>query len=253
MRAKAAIRFSGVSFAYGSTPVLEDVDLTIGAQQMVCLVGPNGGGKTTLLRLALGFIEPRRGRVEVCGLPPVRGRRRIGYMPQHIDFDAHFPITVREVVAMGRLDGARPGFMSRRDRAVVDEVLDEVDLGGCARAPFGSLSGGQRQRALIARALAVEPEILFLDEPTAMVDARSEARLLAKLRELHSRLTIVMVSHDAAFVANLVETVVCVNRRVSVHPAHEISHGMIHELYGDSMKAVLHDHDAGDGSGNCHG
>ncbi len=253
MRKEAAVRFSGVSFAYGSTPVLEDVDLTIGAQQMVCLVGPNGGGKTTLLRLALGLIEPRRGCVEVCGLPPARGRRRIGYMPQQIDFDAQFPITVREVVAMGRLNGARPGFLSRRDRAVVDEVLAEVDLDGVARAPFGSLSGGQRQRALIARALAVEPEILFLDEPTAMVDARSEARLLAKLRDLHSRLTIVMVSHDAAFVANLVEKVVCVNRRVSVHPAQELTHGMIHELYGDSMKAVLHDHDAGNVSGHRHG
>lgn len=242
MKSAAAIRFSGVSFAYGSTPVVEDVDLTIRAREMVCLVGPNGGGKTTLLRLALGLVEPNRGKIEVCGTSPRQGRRRIGYMPQHIDFDAQFPITVREVVSMGRLSGLRPGILARRDRMFVERVLEEVDLMDSARAPFASLSGGQRQRALIARALAVEPEILFLDEPTAMVDARSEARLLAKLRELHSRLTIVMVSHDAAFVANLVETVVCVNRRVSTHPAHELSHGMIHELYGESVKAVLHDH-----------
>ncbi len=242
MSSPCAVEFTGVSFSYGRAPVLQAVDLTICPQEMVCLVGPNGGGKSTLLKLALGLLEPQKGKIRLFGGTARRQRCRVGYMPQHVNFDAHFPITVREIVAMGRLSGTGFGFRRKRDEVVIDSVLDEVELREFAACPFASLSGGQRQRVLIARALAVEPELLFLDEPTAMVDAENEARLLEKLRQLHRKLTIVMVSHDAAFVANLVETVVCVNRHVAVHPADSITHGMIHELYGGPVKTVRHDH-----------
>ena len=240
---EAAVSFSGVSFSYGGPRVLEDVTVEIADRETVCLVGPNGGGKSTWLKLALGLLTPESGRVRVLGQTPAQARPRIGYMPQQVAFDARFPITVREIVRMGRLRGGRWSWLGKSDDRIVDRVLDEVDMFAEGRRPYADLSGGQRQRVLIARALAVEPEILFLDEPTAMVDAHNEGRLMARLRDLHRTLTIILVSHDVGFVSSLVDRVLCVNRHISVHAATDLTQGTVAELYGGHIHAVRHGDD----------
>lgn len=238
-----AIAVRGLQFAYRQVSVLRDVDFTIPAQETVCLVGPNGGGKSTLLKLMLGLLRPSDGQIEVFGDSPAKARRRIGYMPQYAQFDPQFPITVREIVLSGRLGPGRWGFFSKKDREVTDRCLAEMELERVAKRHFRDLSGGQKQRVLIARALAVEPDVLFLDEPTAMVDAHLEARLLEQIKALHRRLTIVLVSHDVAFVASLVERVLCVQQTVTEHPLETLSDPHFHHLYGHEVRAVRHDHE----------
>ncbi len=241
----AAIEFENVAFNYRQQPVLEGVSLSIEPCETVCLVGPNGGGKSTVLKLALGLLSPRCGRIRVLGQSPRHTQTRIGYMPQHIRFDPSFPVSVEAVVLAGRLLGNRPGFYSRKDRLVAAGCLAEMELTEVSDAPFSELSGGQQQRVLIARALATEPEILLLDEPTAMVDAHLETRLLAKIRSLHDKMTLVLVSHDVGFVAALVERVFCVNQTVSEHPAESLTAETMAELYGHGVQAVRHEHGHG--------
>lgn len=238
------IELRNVSFAYDGVPVLECATFTVRPHELVSVVGPNGGGKTTLLRLLLGQLRPASGEVRVFGRPPVAVRLRIGYMPQHAGHDSLFPATVMDVVLMGRLGhGGLPGclgWFGRRDREVAVEALHQVHLDGLARRPFAALSGGQRQRVLVARALACQPELLLLDEPTANIDSLMEARLFDILRELGRRMTVVVVSHDLGFVSNLAESVVCVNRQVVMHPTAEITSQRIAELYGGQVRMVRH-------------
>ncbi|MCE5269463.1 MAG: ABC transporter ATP-binding protein [Planctomycetaceae bacterium] len=239
------ISLNDVMFSYGGPPVLEDVSFSIAARQAVCVVGPNGGGKTTLIKLILGLLTPQHGEVLLFGEPPRRSRQRIGYMPQHAQYDPLFPVSVMDIVLMGRL-GQRglsglTGWHGRADRQAAIDALDEVGMKDFGRQPFAALSGGQRQRVLIARALCCKPDLLLLDEPTSNVDSLVEARLLELLRELNQRMTIVMVSHDLGFVSGFVESVICVNRRVVVHPTSQVSGQVIHDLYGGEVRMVHHD------------
>ncbi|MEW6199355.1 MAG: ATP-binding cassette domain-containing protein [Planctomycetota bacterium] len=243
MTAEPIIEIRDLSFAFGTTPVLEDVNLTIRRGDYVCMVGPNGGGKTTLLRLILGLLTPTRGTVRVFGTSPVEARRRIGYMPQHAQLDPQFPVRVRDVVLMGRLRNARLGPFGGDDRAKAAAALAEVGLADYAKRPFSALSGGQRQRVLIARALACEPELLLLDEPTANLDPLVQDEMNDLLRELNRRLTVILVSHDVGFVAQQVKTVVCVNRNVRVHGAEAITGDSIRALYGHDVQLVHHRHE----------
>ena len=215
------------------------------------MVGPNGGGKSTLLKLMLGLLTPDTGGISLLGGSVGKKRQLVGYMPQHIQFDPQFPITVEEIVLSGRMQGNGPGFYRKKDRMIVQGVMSDLGLEDVGKELFASLSGGQKQRVLIARALAVEPEILLLDEPTAMVDAHIEAHLLEKIKSLHRRLTIILVSHDAAFVARLVERVICVNRRVAEHPVAQMDSGAIQALYGHEVHAVQHDHNHNHEGGCC--
>lgn len=214
MIAAPVIQITGLNFSYGRTQVLRDVTLEVPAGSITCFTGPNGGGKSTLLKLILGIVEPQSGTIRVMGLAAADAAIRVGYMPQYIQFDPRFPITVEQIVLMGRLRGNRPGFYSKADRKMAEACLQEVEMDGFARKPFSSLSGGQKQRVLIARALAVQPELLLLDEPTAMVDNHIEAKLLEQLRALHARMTIVLVSHDMDFLSQLVQVSFHVNGTV---------------------------------------
>jgi len=241
-REDVVVRLEHVSFAYGSNLVLEDVSLSISRGDFFCIVGPNGGGKTTILKLVLGLLEPGSGVVEVFGGPPRRARARIGYMPQHTFIDPHFPVTVMDVVLMGRINAAGfRVFHTGKEREAAYQALEMVEMGSFAKRPFSALSGGQAQRVLLARALASMPELLVLDEPTANVDAAVETGFHGLLETLNERMTIVLVTHDLGFVSRRTRSVACVNRRLAVHPTCEISAETMRELYGRDVHMVRHD------------
>lgn len=240
---KRAISIEDLTFAYDGTPVLEGVNVAIDERTFVSIVGPNGGGKTTLLRLVLGLLKPAKGRVSVFGQPPEHVRPRVGYMPQNAHLDPMFPVNVMDVVLMGRLGGGRSfGPYGRADKAAAEKALGQVGLHEMRRRFFSALSGGERQRALIARALACEPDLLLLDEPDANLDVAIGGKLYELLRELAKRLTVVVVSHDLGFVSQYVDTVICVARKVVVHPTSEITGETISEIYGGDVCMVRHDH-----------
>lgn len=240
--APVIIDFESVCFSYGGPTVLEDVTLQVRERDFACIVGPNGGGKTTLLRLVLGLEQPTRGRVRVFGKPAADVCQLVGYMPQHAEFDPQFPVDVMDVVLMGRLGkGRRLGWYGKRDRETARRVLNEVGIDELRRRPFATLSGGQRQRVLVARALASEPRLLVLDEPITHLDPAAEHGLYELLRELNQRLTVVMVSHDLQVVSPAARSVICVNRTVAVHPTSEFDDEHIEELYGRPVRMVRHD------------
>ena len=215
-----AVELDGVSFAYRQgQPALEDVDLRIAAGEFVAIAGPNGGGKTTLLRLVLGLERPTRGRVLLFGEPTHRfsRRRTLGYLAQRSELAGDAPATVREVVSAGRLAaGGLIGPLRRRDRELVTEAIERVGLASVADSPLRTLSGGMQQRAFIAKALAGGPSLLVLDEPTTGVDVESQDSLAALLSRLHSDLgvTILYVSHEFGAVERFVERLVLVRRTI---------------------------------------
>jgi len=241
-----------VSFAYNGDVVLDDVNMAVEEMDFVGLVGPNGGGKTTLLKLMLGLLQPTAGRIRVFGQNPTMGRRMIGYLPQHARIDPRFPVSVMDVVLMGRVTAdSRVGPYRRGDRDAAVKALQQVSLYDLRRRPFAELSGGQQQRVLIARALAAEPRMLLLDEPTAGLDLKMEEELYTLLSELNRRMTVVLVSHDLGFVSRFVRTVVCVKRRVVVHPTSEITGEIIREIYGADVLMVRHDRQCPPGDPTC--
>ena len=244
MSTDPVISFSNVSFAYDRLPVLRHVSFDVEDREAICIVGPNGGGKTTLAKLILGLIRPTAGRVRVFGRHPKESRLRIGYMPQHLRYDPSFPASVMDIVLSGRLGqsslAGRLGWYTAADRRTAREALAEVGMETFAKRPLSALSGGQQQRVLIARALCCRPDILLLDEPTANLDTPTETRLFEILRRLNRRMTIIIISHDVGFVSNLVEKVVCVNRDVVVHPVKELDGRAIHDLYQGDVRMVLH-------------
>lgn len=244
MDCREVVKIENLNFSWDNNRLaLENVSLGIHNCEVVCIVGPNGGGKTTLLNLMLGLIKPSSGSIKVFGETPEKSRYRIGYMPQYLKLDLQFPLNVMDVVLMGRLHCGFWGRYSRNDRKIAERVLDEMSVADLARRPFAELSGGQRQRVLIARALACEPELLLLDEPTANIDPGFQEHFYDKLRELHKRMSIVMVSHVVGFVSSEIDTIVCVNRQVVVHKSTEITADTISGIYGYNVKIIDHTQD----------
>jgi zinc transport system ATP-binding protein len=243
-----AIRVQNMTFSYDGTPVLESVDLDIAQGDFAALVGPNGGGKTTLLKLVLGLLKPGAGVVRVFGERPEHVRERVGYVPQSFHFDLMFPIRVLDVVLMGGLHRGRwLGPYRRSEKEAAVQALREVELVDQRSRAFSALSGGQRQRVLIARALMADPELLLLDEPTASLDLPSENEVYDLLCRLNTRMTIVLATHDLGVVNAYVKSVVCIKRTVAVHPTSELTGEMISELYGGEARLVRHDHRCAEG------
>jgi zinc transport system ATP-binding protein len=221
--------------------VLEAVTLVVESRDYLALLGPNGGGKTTLLQVILGLLEPDRGSVRVFGEEPRRARSRIGYVPQRAGFDLDFPVRVLDLVLMGRL--GRRGLLRpfrAEDRSAARAALDRLEMGALAERPIGTLSGGELQRALIARALAVEPRLLLLDEPTASLDERIGRSIWDLLEELSRELTIVLVSHDIGAISQHVRSVACLNRRLFSHPSKELTGEILEATYGCPVELLAH-------------
>jgi zinc transport system ATP-binding protein len=241
--AAPVIELSGVSFAYGTVPVLQDVDLAVAPGEFLGIVGPNAGGKSTLLKLILGLLEPAAGRVRVLGRRPQAASPAIGYVPQYPAFARDFPVTVEQVVLTGRLGRGRLlGGYRREDREMARWVMTQTEIADLAPRRIATLSGGQLQRVLVARALACEPQILILDEPTANIDMRVESEIFDLLRVLNQRMTILVVSHDVAFVSAYVRRVACVNRTLLCHATESIDGQVIKDLYGGAVRHVAHAH-----------
>jgi len=228
---KFLIQFDQVCFSYNETHVLKKVSFEIQAGEFIAIVGPNGGGKTTLLKLIMGLLKPLSGKINSPN------RTRIGYVPQIAQFDPAFPIRVKEVVMMGgyaKLNfwGSYPPEMKK----ACQEILKQVNMEGKEDELFGALSGGQKQRVLIARALFHDPELLLLDEPTANIDQETEAVIFDMLRERKKKSTILMVTHHLESVIGEVDRVFCVQQELSAFPPKEVCK---HFAYGSYHKPLL--------------
>jgi len=226
---KPIIEVSDLSFSFNGHPVLEAVNLSLAKGEFTAIIGPNGGGKTTLMKLILGLIRPDRGKVRIMGGPPREMLHRVGYVPQEVGINKSFPISVADVVLMGKLRAGRKRFRgySENDRIAAQKTLEKLEMWKFRNRLIGELSGGQRQRVYIARAIVSEPEILLLDEPTASVDSKGQSEFYALLRELNKSTTILMVSHDLMVISAYVKSVTCVNRVVHHHDAAEITDEMV--------------------------
>ncbi|AGF78402.1 ATPase component of Mn/Zn ABC-type transporter [Desulfocapsa sulfexigens DSM 10523] len=245
MSDSSAISIRDLSFSYDAQVVLEDVNLEVLSLDSICVVGPNGGGKSTLIKLIVGLLNPDSGEVRVFGEKPESARLRIGYVPQYARYDPQFPISVFEVVCMGRLSDSWIGRYTRDDREKVMEALSIIGLADIADRPFSSISGGQRQRVLIARALASEGDILILDEPTANIDHESEVQFFDLLTELNKRMTILMVTHEVGFASTFFKRIACVNKQVVIHPTSALTGDLIRDMYGGDLQIIRHDHFCG--------
>lgn len=241
-----AICFDRVGFNYGSVEALRDITLHVAAGTRLGIIGPNGGGKTTLLKILLGLLDGYSGNVYVSGMTPDAVCKRgdvVGYVPQKHEFEPRFPISVRQVVAMGLC--GRTGMLRRHgraDRQRVDRLLGEVGIADLAERPIGALSGGQQQRAFIARALAPAPPILVLDEPMVGVDVRGQqqfAELIATLHGEHN-LTVMIVSHDLRAVSVSCDKVACLNRTLHYHDSPAgLTPDLLQEVFRHDIAPVL--------------
>lgn len=234
-----------VCFGYQEQEVLHSVSFSVPRHALVAVVGPNGGGKTTLLKLLLGALTPRYGTIEVLGGAPRETRVRIGYVPQSIPFDPRFPICVHEVVQMGRVAKRKFGHYRSADRSSSEAALARVGLAGFGRRAFADLSGGERQRVMIAQALAAGSELLLLDEPLANVDPRHASLLYELFRELVGELTVMMVSHNLGVVTSHASHVLCINGTAGMHALGEVASETFTEAFGASLAAISH-------ANNCH-
>ncbi|HOG01142.1 MAG: High-affinity zinc uptake system ATP-binding protein ZnuC [Firmicutes bacterium ADurb.Bin248] len=237
-----AVRIEGLSVYYGKTAALTDVRLDVCEGEYLGIIGPNGGGKSTLLKAMLGLVKPASGHVEVFGAPPGGGRAAVGYVPQFAAMDKRFPITLLEVILTGRLKkGLAPFFAySKEDEAAARSLAERVGVGHLAARRLSDLSGGEFQKMLIARALAAKPKLLLLDEPTASVDASSREQIYSLLSELNRDMTIVLVTHDLLAVSAQVKKLACLNGRLVYHGEPELTSPVVNSLYGCPVDLIAH-------------
>ncbi len=240
---KVVIDIDNVSFSYGGVSVLEEVSLKIYEDEFIGIIGPNASGKSTLLKLILGLLEPDKGTISKYNADTRNVHNHIGYVPQHSAFSRDFPITVGEVVMMGHISAPEKFFRyKKKEIERTKQVLQKLDIESIEKRHIEKLSGGQLQRVLIARALVCQPEILILDEPTSSVDMRVEEDIFALLKNYSEHMTIIVVSHDIAFISGYVDRVACVNRTLVCHDTESISGKMIEDLYGTPVKIIQHHH-----------
>lgn len=243
MESSPVIEIKGLNVYFQGQHVLDNIHLTVRKGDFYAIIGPNGAGKTTLIRTILGLIPFDTGEILLFEKPASYEERvRIGYVPQHHIFDFSFPIIVREMVLTGRL-GRKPGLIRRytdRDMVAAEAALSKLSALPLADRPISDLSGGERQRVLIARALAGDPEILILDEPTVYVDTPTEEHFYELLSLLSKSITILMITHDIGVISKHVNHVACLNRRLYQHESNQITADMLAKTYGCPVDLITH-------------
>jgi zinc transport system ATP-binding protein len=238
---KLALELDSVSAGYDAHDILKDVSLSVDENEFLGIIGPNGGGKTTLLKVILGLLNPTSGSVRVLGMDPVKARSQVGYVPQYIAYDRQFPIKVWDVVLMGRLGKLRwRPFFSERDRRAALEALERVQMAEFRDHRLSHLSGGQQQRVLIARALCTEPKLILLDEPTASIDQKMQASIYELLQELNESATIILVTHDIGVLSTYVKKVGCINKYFIYHGTKELANDMLEAAYECPVELIAH-------------
>lgn len=228
-----AVEISNLDFGYNKSPVLSNVNLSIDENDFVAIIGPNGGGKSTLMRLMVGLLKPNCGTVKLFGESVPSKKVMVGYVPQNTNKNVEFPITVGECVATGKI-----GLSPRSPE--VKKALERVNFDCPLDRRLGELSGGERQRVLIARSLVCNPQILFLDEPSNNIDVTGLESLYNLLGELNRTMTIIIVTHDLMVLSHKIKSVVCVNRNVHYHEGANISAEMLHRTYGCAVDLIAH-------------
>lgn len=226
------IEIQNLNFSYNSQPVLLDINLSVNPGDFIAMIGPNGGGKTTLLKLMLGLLNADSGSMRIFGNRPQDVSHRIGYVPQDVHINKNFPVSALDVVLMGRL---RPGRgwsrHSQQDLMAALKALEQVEMEKFRGHRIGELSGGQKQRVFVARALVTDPELLFLDEPTASIDTKGQNEFYQILKELNEKITIIVVSHDLMVISGYIKSVICVSQRLHYHGHAELTGEMIEMMY----------------------
>lgn len=236
-----AIEVEDLTVGYDGNVVLENVTMDIDDKEFFGIIGPNGGGKSTLLKAITGLLRPIRGEVRIYGEPPSTGYRHLGYVPQHAEFDRDYPISVWEVVLMGRRSrrGIRPLY-SEEDKDAAKEALETVEMYDLRDRHISKLSGGQRQRVFMARALASKPRILLLDEPTSSMDPQVQRNLYDFLHQLNEEVTIVLVTHNIGVVSSYVDRVACLNRYAYEHDEELLTKEMLEKSYQCPVEILTH-------------
>jgi zinc transport system ATP-binding protein len=233
------VDIKNVSFSYRDTPVLLDVNLKVYQGDFIAMIGPNGGGKTTLLKMILGLLKPTTGTIRVNGNTAQKSSACMGYVPQNVHINHNFPITAIDVVLMGKLDPKkRWTAKSSSNYHEAMTALDRLEMAAHARKKIGDLSGGQRQRVFIARALVTNPSLLLLDEPTASIDTKGQTDFFKLLSHLNQKITILVVSHDLLVISRYVKSVACVNKRLHYHHQAEITGDMLETMYPCTVEEV---------------
>lgn len=234
------VEFQKVDFSYNKKrEVLKEINLKVTSGDFMIILGPNGGGKSTFLKLLVGLLKPDSGMIRLFDAPLKSQRHRIGYLPQHTNVNPDFPITVQEVVLMGLLrNGKRKWFITGEDRKQALKALEQVGMEAFKKRRIGDLSGGQRQRVLIARALMTKPDLLILDEPTASIDAAAKSEFYELLEKINHQVTIIMVSHDLNIIPAGVKSVACINKNLFHHNEPLITQEMLSMTYGHDSKGT---------------
>lgn len=233
------IEIENLRVSYDKQVVLENANMVIQEHDFIGVIGPNGGGKTTLLKSILGLLEPESGKIRFTKTMKNKGSD-IGYLPQVNKFDSRFPITVFEVILSG-LAGQQSWLKTntRNNKTKVESILNEMGIENLANKPVGELSGGQMQRVFLCRALISEPKLLILDEPDTYVDNKFESELYQKLKELNKRMAIMLVSHDVGTISTHVKSIACVNQQVHYHSSNIISPELL-ASYNCPIQMITH-------------
>lgn len=249
MTNQPAVALKNVTVQFNRLVILDRINLQIKSKSITSIVGPNGGGKTTLLNTILGITKPFQGQVQVFGLPPSQTETKgiFGYLPQGNHSDLNFPVNGYDVVAMSRY--SQKSFaqkLNETDKNIIEKSLNTIEMLDYCHMPFGLLSGGQKQRILIARALAMEPRILILDEPSTGLDAVAQDNFYCMLERIRDNqgITIIMVSHDIGAVSGIVDQIACLNRKIHFHgdPQKGIPESALEAVFGKNIQFVYHDH-----------
>jgi zinc transport system ATP-binding protein len=226
----AIIEIKELSFSYHKQKILEEINLKVEEKDFLAIIGPNGGGKSTLLKLILGINPVKKGSIKTFGEKPTKNLSKIGYVPQNTNVNTDFPIKVIEVVLMGHIGTKRPLFgYAKEEKMCALGALAQVGMEKFANEKIGSLSGGQRQRVMIARALCAHPQILILDEPTASIDIEGQKQIYKLLEDLNQYITIIVVSHDISVIMQYANKVVHINKKLTFHDTSSHDERLTHQ------------------------